>query len=405
MARLWSSGLELNSLTANVELTATNGGAGTKTIDSSVVRSGTYSFKIVTTSVQTGFFGYVYQAASTNGDFYFRFYFRYTGSIGAQTQIITIENSGGTKRAGIRINTDGTLELWNEEDSAQVGSDSTALTADTWYRIELRFDTTTLASSNLDGRINGTSFASGTVNMAFGQNTVRFGAYDINSAATFYYEDISINDSSGSSQNSWPGEEEIIHLRPNAAGDNNALGVFPDSNNYQSMDEVTPDDATTQRSTLSDSVGEIDDYNIDATPAAMDTTDTINVVQVGVRYTGESTTNVDTFVLRIKASSGGTVEESAGITPNSTSYTTNANAAPKNYPFTLYDLPGASTTAWTKADLDATQIGWKKSADSTVGARVSTLWLLVGHKPAAGGGGGAVQATGYMTPNTGFWGI
>ena len=87
------------------------------------------------------------------------------------------------------------------------------------------------------------------------------------------------------------------------------------------------------------------------------------------------------FVLRIKASSGGTVEESGNILATTT-WQTNTAAAPRNYSLTLYDLPGASTTAWTKADLDTAQIGVKKIDGLAVLNRISTLWLLVEHTPA-----------------------
>ena len=106
--------------------------------------------------------------------------------------------------------------------------------------------------------------------------------------------------------------------------------------------------------------------------------------------------------MRIKASASGTVEESTSFTtPNSTWYT-NDNAAPRNYRLTLYDLPGASTTSWTKADLDTTQIGVRISLNNVNDAYVSTLWLLVDHKPTAGGG--AVPPNGFMQTSTQFWG-
>jgi hypothetical protein len=57
---------------------------------------------------------------------------------------------------------------------------------------------------------------------------------------------------------------------------------------------------------------------------------------------------------------------------------TNANANPRNYALTLYDLPGASTDSWTKATLDTAQIGVRHTVDNGTNAvNVSTLWLLV----------------------------
>ena len=146
------------------------------------------------------------------------------------------------------------------------------------------------------------------------------------------------------------------------------------------MDEVTPDDATTTITTLLNAANDIDDYNIEATPNLISADDTINVAAVGFRYAGGaiSATN-DSVVLRIKKATGGTVTESAAITPATTTYTTNANAAPRNYALVTYQNPDAA--AWTKALLDTAQIGWRKSADSITGVVGSTLWLSVDYTP------------------------
>jgi hypothetical protein len=155
------------------------------------------------------------------------------------------------------------------------------------------------------------------------------------------------------------------------------------SDDYTMIDEVTPDDGTTM---IGESATDTFDVNLSATPAALASDDTINCVQVGVRFSVSSAAGTQpTVVLRIKASASGTTEESSAITFSSTSWFTNAIAAPRNYQLTLYDLPGASTTVWTKTDLDAAQIGARTTNDPTGTAQISTMWLLVDHKPAAAG--------------------
>lgn len=400
MARLWSSGLELNSLTANVELTAS---AGTPAIGTSVIRSGTYSLTFDTSggaAVKSA--TYQYSASDLTAPIYYRIYLRVADDPSVTTYILKTLDSGPIgNQIGIKLNTDLTLELWNNEDAAQIGSDSSALSLNTWYRIELKVDSTTIASTAVEAKIDGTTFASGTANLARGQGQLRVGMLGDAAAAAgiLYIDDIAINDSTGSFQNSWPGEGEIIHLRPNADGDNTAW-----SGDYTSVDEVTPDGntSTTGGSTTIDT---IEEYNLDATPAALASDDTINCVQVGVNYKATSTTGTTPrFILRIKSASGGTVEEGTEIITNSTSYNTNANAVPRNYNLTLYDLPGASTTSWTKSDLDTTQIGVRTTNNPTTEAVVTTMWLLVDHKPGEAGGGGTTQTTGFMTTRTGFWG-
>jgi hypothetical protein len=88
-------------------------------------------------------------------------------------------------------------------------------------------------------------------------------------------------------------------------------------------------------------------------------------------------------VLRIKASSGGTVEEGTSIGTANVTWRTNATAVPRTHALTLYDLPGASSTAWTKADLDAAQIGVRATAADTLALYVSAMWVAVEFVPGA----------------------
>lgn len=382
MARLVSIGGELNSSAAGVELTAFS--SANVTIDSSVFRSGAYAIKS-NPSTAVSHARYNHRAANTQESLFVRFYFRVAVLPAVTLGIFKFLRSGISNLPGIRITSGGALQLYNFEDGAQIGSDSTALALDTWYRVEMSMDTTTLATTALSARIDGVQFASGTANLIGAADSFILGQDTDSRTYTFYYDDVAINSATGSFQNSWPGEGSVVHLRPNAAGDNNqwrkADGSAGDANNYQLVDEVTPDDTTTKvRTALT--VGHIDDYNLEDTPGAIGASDTINVVQVGVRFAVNGSGGGDDFKLRIKAASGGTVEESAAISPTSSTWTTNAVTAPKNYALTLYDLPGASSTPWTKADLDAAQVGLNTNQTTDTNASlVSALWLLVESVP------------------------
>lgn len=381
MARLYSIGYEHNSNT-----TEGQDFQNASTTTTSPIRSGTYSFQSNAAQEECRLNFNGGSDASTNH--FFRIYVRFTTlAAGLYTFFQVIGGGAALTKVSLRINgVARTLELWNDEDTVQVGSDSSALTLDTWYRIELNVDSTTIASTALDARIDGVSFASGTVNLDTGMRAFTFGDPANNVAHNYQFDDVAVNNSSGSFQNSYPGEGEIIHLRPNAVGDTDAWDALT---TFEDIDEVTPDDATTLISSLT--AEDTHEVNIDATPAALASDDTVNVVQVGVRFNESVGTDPDPiFVLRIKASAGGTTEESASITANATVWNTNATANPRNYQLTLYDLPGASTTPWTKTDLDATQIGVRLT-NSPVGlAQVSTMWLLVDHKPAAAATAAAV---------------
>lgn len=388
MARLWSCGFELNSLTNNVEVGTV---MGAPTISTTTVRSGTYAMRIssLSSGVAMGF-RLNFATAAGNGPYFFRVYLRIATLPSAEMTIIQLNDTDATTTPVVRITLDnsGLLALFDED--GQIGSDSSALSTNTWYRIEIEVDRTPAAGSQVvRARIDGTEFAgSATRDLSAGFLTYNVGG-NLNSEAQtvgdWFYDDLAVNDNTGSFQTTYPGEGEIIHLRPNAAGDNNAWtrGGTDSGANWSQTSEVTPNDATDY--VESNTSGQIDDYNLDATPAALESTDTINVVQVGCRAAVSDATGADPdFVLRIKDSSGGTVEESTSLDVNSVTWASPVplpNTPARLSKLTLYDLPGASTTAWTKATLDTAQIGIRESVADAHFARVSTIWLLVDHKP------------------------
>lgn len=388
MARLWSCGFELNTITAAVEFTATN---GTPTISSTTFRSGAYALQAgsLSAGVAKGIRNQ-FASAAGNGPYFFRIYLRIATLPIIETSIVQLNDSNNFATPIVRISLDsgGLLALFDED--GQIGSDSSALSTNTWYRIEIEFDRTGAAGAHIvKARIDGTEFAAATNrNLSAGIQSFNVGADltdEVDITCDLFFDDLAVNDNTGSFQNSYPGEGEIIHLRPNAAGDNAAWtrGGADSGANWSQTSEVTPNDATDY--VQSNTSGQIDDYNLDATPAALESTDTINVVQVGCRAAVSDATSADPdIVLRIKDSSGGTVEESASLDCNSVTWASPAPLPaipPFTYKMTLYDLPGASTTPWTKATLDTAQIGVREAVTDTHFARVSTLWLLVDHKP------------------------
>lgn len=384
MARLWTGGAELQSAVSAMEFSAiiTTG----PVIETTIKRSGNAAWRIANTGAIEGF-RQIHTAAQ--GLFYFRFYL-YIVALPALTRIIGGSRQTGATKGCFRLTAGGALQLYNNEDLAQVGSDSAALSTATWYRIEMSYDSTTLSATAVEAKIDGTTFASGTIDITAAPNS--FGCFIEASDATLDYivDDLAINDSTDSFENTWCGEEEVIVLRPNAAGDNAAWtrGGADTGANWSQCSETPPDDATTY--VESNTSGQIDDYNFDATPAAMDSSDVINVVQVGVRAAVSDATSGDPdIVIRIKDSSGGTVEESASLDCNSLTYASPAplpNIPPDVFKLTLYNLPGASTTAWTKATLDTLQAGVREAVTDAHFARVSAIWVMVGHKPGAAGG-------------------
>ncbi|MBI2036831.1 MAG: tandem-95 repeat protein, partial [Candidatus Liptonbacteria bacterium] len=324
---------------------------------------------------------YRFDESNINGPLYFRFYVRVADYPDTTQSIIVLDSTGGGDRAGIRMTPTGTLQLADLDGTGnpiKIGSDSSVLSLNTWYRVELKYDASAgLSAVSLEARLNGTTFAS-SASITNGNNIARVAWGMIAGAANYdlYWDDIAINTAS------WPGEGKIVLLRPNAAGDNSGwtLGAGTGAN-YLQVDEETPDDAGTYLKEASSTGTIADDYNIQDAVSLIGSDARIALVQVGVRGGGTGDL-ARTFVTRIKASSGGTVEESASIDWSLNNWRTNEEGPnAHNYALTLYDLPAGSTSDWTAADLDSAQIGVRHDAANTNEVRVSAMWLLAEWNP------------------------
>lgn len=377
MARQVLSGAELNTTGSDVDF---NGVSGGPVINRSIAISGDFSGLVtgLVSGTPKRFAGARPSNGNINGPIYGKSNAFFTAFPSIESACLAWFSSGGVARAWVTIDNSGVLRLYDE--TSIIGSPSSALSLNTSYYLEMLFDRSPAAGSHvIRARINGVEFAgSATRNVT----TSGVAAYqtglniqsEANTAGSVFYDDWAANDNAGSFQNTYPGEGRIFNIRPQAAGDNTdwtgTTGTWAD------ISEITPNDGTTTLS--SNTLNQITDVRLMPTPKQIASTDTINVVAVSVRYAGVGASLNASFVLRVKASSGGTVEESAAVTPVNTGYRTNQPSGTATIPpLVLYDLPGASTTAWTKADLDQMQVGIRLSATSTNAAIVSTVWVSI----------------------------
>src|SRR3972149_3167005 len=133
--RLWSSGFELNSLTADVEIELV-GGSGTKAIVTSPVRSGTYALQTTGVASTAPWVRYRFAEANSNGPFFFRFYVRAADYPDTTENVVVLDSVGGTDRVGIRMTNAGQLQLMDLDGTVtQIGSNSAALNLNQWYRM------------------------------------------------------------------------------------------------------------------------------------------------------------------------------------------------------------------------------------------------------------------------------
>ena len=388
MSRVWSSGFELNSKGGVDSFKEWDADSGTSafSIQSTVKRSGTYAGKISSmTSGQRHTVAHDFAASSaeTNGILYFRVYMRFDTLPTAENTFVTMQYGTTADMVGyLTISSSGTIRLYDED--GVIGSPSAALNTGQWYRVEWMFNRTGAAGSHeMRARIDGQEFAGASNrNFSRGMNAIRLGGNlrsETQTQGVWYFDDFAGNNTSGSNQNSYPGAGKIIHLHPNAVGDNTgwSRGGSDSGSNWGQVDEVKPNDVTDY---VLATTTVIDDYNLEA--SGLSSLDVINVVAVAARYRAANVGDtISDYVLRVKASAGGTVEESSVIAPNSTTWRSFMNSTPKSYPITIYDLPGASSTPWTAADLDVAQIGIRLSTARVYGIWISTVWMLVEYQP------------------------
>lgn len=380
MARLYTSGFEMNSLTANVEWTSIQ---STPSIQGTTVRSGSYALEI--SSLSSGSVKgvrYQFGAANGNGPFYARMYFRYATLPSAANQVFQFLDSSVVMRTAVELNSDGTLQL-RDEDST-IGSPSAALSANTWYQVEMLINTTAAAGSHVvEARLNGTVFATASNrNISTGVNLVRVGgnlATEAQTTGSWFFDDIAVNDSNGSFQTSYPGSGKVVMLVPSAAGGSNAwlntAGGAGSTNNYQLVDEIPPNDGTDL--IQSNTLNATDMY--ECSTSGMGSLDTVNCVAVMVRFRNNTADATTAYRVRIIKTSGGTASESANIVPNSATWRGNDPSAVKTSPLTLYKDPDNSD--WTQSTIESMLLGVKLIVTGTNNVQVSALYVYVEYVP------------------------
>ncbi len=374
-----AAGLEVTSASANREI---NSVTGTVDIETSLVRDSGKAYRFTpgaTKQIQHNSY------SAGQGIHYYRIYFRVQVAPASTRAIVSIDNAAAVK-IGVRLSSSLTLQLYNEEDAANIGSASSAINTGEYYRLELKVDSTTLASTAVEARLYAASAEgtllwnpSGTVNMSVDPNRFSI-ANRADANLDFIVTDMVIIRDDGTAPNSWAGEGSLVYLRPdgNSGTPQWTRGGTDTGANWSQTNETPPDDVTTY--VQSNTNNQVDDYTMAATPAAVGSSDVINWVAVGTRLAVSSTSGNDPdFVSRITA--GGNTDESGNVSgAGSTSYLSYTPTA-LVFPMVRVDLPGASTSPWTKSDLDSVVVGMRESFTDTHFVRVSAVWLIFDHKP------------------------
>lgn len=376
MSRIITSGAELNSLTTNVEVGGTN---GTVSIATDVVRSGSYAYK--NSAMSSGVNNRIQLGIATALDVSFvRIYVYIITLPTAANTFIRFNDASNNTRNRVTIDQNGTIAM-------STGGTGPALLTGRWYCLEFRFD-----RSGANGthqfycRVNGgNEFGSSALTITTTIGRIWIGGNlnatpETQTQGEWNFDDIAWNDNTGSTDNWYPGDGKIIRLKPNAAGDANTFatqtgGTVGAANNYTRLSEVTPDDATTFNG--SSTLNEHDLVNLEN--ASLPSNANIKLVEVHARHRNSTADTIAAITFELEKASGGTVQSSSAIIPNSTTWKTN-NTNSISYPALIVANNDPDGSKWTPTTIDSAEVGYKLTTAPGTGGRridVSGIWLQV----------------------------
>lgn len=366
-ARKFSTGFELLNITNGVEFDSTT---GSPTLNQTIVRSGNASL-YVSANGAAQYAQHSFQS-DTVSNISGRFYI-YLISAPTADNIGIFGYGDNTPPLNTRVVMNANRTIGVGGATSMVAISTTQIALETWT--EIKFIYWDNGNNTMTIFIDGVQAATGTPNDVGNGGLIRIGAME---AATMkiLYDDIAINDHSGTNEVNLPSSGKIVHMQPDSAGDNN-----PPAGTWAEVDEINPDDnKTIVWIKLTTDIG---DFNMESSSnAGIGTSDTINLVQVGIRMAAATAAST-THRLRLKSQSGGTILFGTTTTTAVTAFNTHDDVSPKVYKLTSYTDPQAGG-AWTPALLDTAQIG-VTTTDGTPDLVVSTLWALVEYQAAAGG--------------------
>ena len=259
-----------------------------------------------------------------------------TSAIAISTREFLWLYEGTNKGINLRINSDGTISVYL--DAVLIDTSVSQLSIDTWYYLELKVLTHNSAGT-YEVRIDNADWISGTgVDTQPSGNSyhtaVRLGAIFGGAAQ---YDDLYVLDGSGSENNDFLGNRQVVPLRPNGDGDTNDWTPST-GNNYENVDEVQRDDDTTYNETSTANDVDLYDY-ADSVGLA-----TIN----GVMITTCVRVTTGSMDMKTLIKSGATTDESSPVTITQQTYQS------KTY---LSEQDPNTAAAWTPTNLNAAQFG------------------------------------------------
>jgi hypothetical protein len=234
MARLLTSGFELKD-NPTTDIFAPDGhsvGTAATVADTTEQRSGNACAKCQGTATATSLRRLVPSAGTP--EMFGRHYFK-VSALPAST--VRIARTSLTTGLSVRLTAAGKVQLWQDA-GGQIGSDSVEVIGlNRWYRLELRCDVTAAnPSAELRLATDETlppDYPAVTVASASGLSPApsAWGIYEIGwldapgVTASMWLDDVALNTTSGTAQNSWPGAGNVAYLPATAIVAKDAAGA------------------------------------------------------------------------------------------------------------------------------------------------------------------------------------
>jgi hypothetical protein len=311
VSRLIHLGAELGHV--HVELLAATGAPFT--YDTAVKRSGAASYKFSVSGAGAtalyNFAGAVGTRVWVTAWFYLP---AATGLPAAGVRVLGFSASSGGQFASAMIRADGKIRLQNQA-NAQVGSESVAAAqVDTWHRLDLGLEIEAGSTDFVELRFDGVTVATSSVQALSDAAPTRlhFGFIENPGTEVIHFDDIILNDDTGSVNNTWPGDERVVALLPtadSARGANWLGGADGTTNLWDALDNIPPVGVATASATntsqienaASTIVEEYDATMTTYTAAGVGGNDTVTAIY-GVWEAGSSsTTGSDTIAGEVES--------------------------------------------------------------------------------------------------------
>lgn len=372
MARKFTCGFEENSIIGGDTMWTTNGG-NDFTAETTAPHSGSYHGRSNSTSgIPDKRIILTLPSNLTSGTLYTRVYFYFVTPPPDTESFIEWRSSGSSSAVQICLATSGSDRVPRMRYMGSTNVDGTyVFSTNTWYRVEIKhvIDNSTGSfearfyvgdSTTAVETLTASSVDSLPVNVAdfvLGTNT--------STACETYFDDVAINDATGSEFNSWVGPGKIAMLKPNSDASVQFTGVGDTTNRYANVDDLPgdPDDTTTYN--YADNTTSVDYFDLTDLPAEVTSNATMICFDVYARV-GSTGGTARTGITRIK--------DEGGTATDGPSYSDAINGWRKmnTNEHYAYNLAGK-----TKTNVNAFQAGYKGNTGGSNRHRVTALWVNV----------------------------